>query len=135
LLPRALNIKLCCHLFRMIMKSGLLLGMNSINYKHLETRYSEKYQNYAWLCKWTQFWLSYNRLHELHRSPSIVRVVKPKKLQWAGHVTWSGRQEINTEFDGKTSWEMNTWKAIKMDVRETDRGDGSWIELTEDVIQ
>ena len=26
------------------------------------------------------------KLHSLYRSPNIVRVIKPKRLRWAGHV-------------------------------------------------
>ena len=31
-------------------------------------------------------------LHSLYRSPNIVRVIKSRRLRWAGHVARNGRE-------------------------------------------
>jgi len=28
------------------------------------------------------------KLHNLHASPNIIRVIKSKRMRWAGHVAW-----------------------------------------------
>jgi hypothetical protein len=41
-------------------------------------------------------------LHDLHRSPNIVRVIKSRRMRWSGHVARMGRGEVVQGFDGKT---------------------------------
>jgi hypothetical protein len=44
---------------------------------------------------------------DLCRLPSTVRIVKSRKLQWAGHVARIGRQGMHIEFWwflGKSTW-------------------------------
>jgi hypothetical protein len=31
-------------------------------------------------------------LHDLHSSPSIIRIMKARRVRWAGHVTRMGRR-------------------------------------------
>jgi hypothetical protein len=41
----------------------------------------------------------YNQeLHDLYSSPNIVRVIKSRKIRWAGHVAQMGRGEACTGF-------------------------------------
>jgi hypothetical protein len=35
-------------------------------------------------------------LNDLHCSPNIVRVIKSRKMRWAGHVACMGRREMCT---------------------------------------
>jgi hypothetical protein len=40
----------------------------------------------------------HDELHSLHSSPNIVRVIKSRRMRWAGHVTRMGRGEVFTGF-------------------------------------
>jgi hypothetical protein len=48
---------------------------------------------------WTK--LHNDELHGLYSSPNIVRVIKSRRMTWAGHVTRKGRGERFTVFIGK----------------------------------
>jgi hypothetical protein len=39
-----------------------------------------------------------DELHRLHSSPNIVRVIKSRRMRWAGHVARMGRGEMFTGF-------------------------------------
>jgi hypothetical protein len=39
-----------------------------------------------------------DELHDLYSSPNIVRVIKPRRMRWAGHVAPWGRGEVLTKF-------------------------------------
>jgi hypothetical protein len=41
-------------------------------------------------------------LYDLYSSPSIVRVIKTRRMRWAGHVPRMGREEVCTGFAGET---------------------------------
>jgi hypothetical protein len=41
-------------------------------------------------------------LHNLYCSPNIVRVIKSRRMRWAGHVARMGRERSVQGFDGKT---------------------------------
>ena len=38
--------------------------------------------------------LHYEELNDLYSSPSIVRVIKSRRMRWAGHVARMGRGEL-----------------------------------------
>ena len=74
-------------------------------------------------------------LNDLYSSPNIVRVIKSRRMRWAGYVA---RMEEGRDVhkvlvgkpDGKRplgrprrSWEDN----IKMDLQEVGRGGGDWM--------
>jgi hypothetical protein len=79
-------------------------------------------------------------LHGLYSSPSIVRVIKARKMRWAGHVTRMG--EVRGAYNilvgspegrrplgrPRRRWEDN----IKVDLREIGFGDVDWIHLVQD---
>jgi hypothetical protein len=79
-------------------------------------------------------------LHDLYSSPSTVRVIKARKMRWAGHVACMG--EVRGAYnilvgrpEGKRPlgrprhrWEDN----IKMDLREIEFGDVDWIRWAQD---
>jgi hypothetical protein len=39
-----------------------------------------------------------DELHDLYSSPNIVRVIKSRRMRWAGHVTRMGRGKVRTGF-------------------------------------
>jgi hypothetical protein len=45
---------------------------------------------------WRQF--HNDELHSLYSSPNIVRVIKSRRIRWAGHVARMGRGEVFTGF-------------------------------------
>jgi hypothetical protein len=74
-------------------------------------------------------------LHDLYSSPTIVRVIKSRRLRWAGIYRSWGRREACIGFwwgnlrEGPwRRWEDN----IKMDVQEVGFGGMDWIGLARD---
>jgi hypothetical protein len=79
-------------------------------------------------------------LHSLYSSLSIVRVIKARKVRWAGHVARMGdvrgaynilivRPERRRPLGRpRRRWKDNT----KMDLREIGFGDVDWIHLAQD---
>jgi hypothetical protein len=79
-------------------------------------------------------------LHGLYSSPSIVRVIKVRRMIWAGHTARIG--EVRGAYNilvgrpegrrplgrPKRRWEDN----IKMDLREIGFGDVNWIHWAQD---
>jgi hypothetical protein len=79
-------------------------------------------------------------LHGLYCSPSIVRVIKARRMRWAGQVTRRG--EVRGAYNilvgrpegrrplgrPRLRWEDN----IKMDLREIGFGDADWIHWAQD---
>jgi hypothetical protein len=78
-------------------------------------------------------------LNDLHSSPNIIRVIKPRRMRWAGHVAsigekrgayrilvgiLEGRRQLRRP---RRRWDNN----IKMDHQEVGWG-MDWIELTQD---
>ena len=78
-------------------------------------------------------------LHDLY-SPNIVRLIKSRRMRWAGHVArmgeWRGVYRVLVgEPEGKRplgrprrGWEDN----IKMDLQEVGSGGLEWIDLAQD---
>jgi hypothetical protein len=79
-------------------------------------------------------------LHGLYSSPSIVRVIKSRRMRWAGHLARMGkvrgaynilvgRPEGRRPLGrSRRRWEDN----IKIDLREIGFGDVDWIYLAQD---
>jgi hypothetical protein len=79
-------------------------------------------------------------LHGLYSSPSIIRVIKARRMRWEGHVAQMGevrgaynilvgRPEGRRPLERpRCRWEDN----IKMDLREIGFGDVDWINLVQD---
>jgi len=80
------------------------------------------------------------KLSDLYFLPNIVRVVKSRRMRWAGHVSRMGERRgvhrvLVGKPEGKTPlgrprrrWEDN----IKMDLQGVGGGCGDWMELAED---
>jgi hypothetical protein len=87
---------------------------------------------------WTK--LHNEELHGLYSSPSIVRVIKARRMRWVGHVACMG--EVVGAYnilvgrpEGRRSLgrPRRRWKDnIKMDLREMRFGDVDWVHLAQD---
>jgi hypothetical protein len=84
-----------------------------------------------------------DELHSLYSSPNIVRVIKSRRMRWAGRVARMGegkgvyrvlvgRPEIKRPL-GRTRrrWEDN----IKLDLREIGIDEANRIQLAQDMVQ
>jgi hypothetical protein len=85
-------------------------------------------------------WLHNEELHGLYSSPSIVRVIKARRMRWAGHVARMG--EVRSAYNilvgmsegrrplgrPRRRWEDN----IEMYLREIGFGDVDWIHWAQD---
>jgi hypothetical protein len=84
-----------------------------------------------------------DELHNLYSSPNIVRVIKSRKMRWAGHVARmeegrgvyrllvgrpEGRRPLGRP---RCRWKDN----IKMDLREIRIDGANWIQLAQDRVQ
>jgi hypothetical protein len=79
-------------------------------------------------------------LHDLYSSPTIVRVIQPRRMRWAGYVARMvegrgvyrvlvGKPEENRPMGKpRRKWDDN----IKMDLQEVGCGGMDWIELAQD---
>jgi len=88
--------------------------------------------------KWRR--LHNEELNALYSSPNIVRVIKSRRMRWAGHVARMGEERgVYRVLLGKTKgkrpmgrprlrWVVN----IRMDLQDVGRGYMDWIELTQD---
>jgi hypothetical protein len=84
-----------------------------------------------------------DELHSLYSSPNIVRVIKSRRMRWAGHVACMGEgRDVHRVFVGRPEgnrplerhrrrWEDN----IKMDFREIGIDGANWIRLALDRVQ
>jgi hypothetical protein len=84
--------------------------------------------------------LNNEELHGLYSSPSIIRVIKARRMRWAGHLERMGKVRgayniLVGRPEGRRPlgrprrrWEDN----IKMDIREIGFGDVDWINLAQD---
>jgi hypothetical protein len=84
-----------------------------------------------------------DELHSLYSSPNIVKVIKSRRMRWAGHVARMGEGKgvyrvLIGRPEGKRPlgrprrrWEDN----IKMDLTERGIDWSNWIQLAQDRIQ
>jgi hypothetical protein len=82
-------------------------------------------------------------LHNLHSSPNIIRMMKSRRMRWAGHVARIGEtrnayRRLVEKPEGKRPlgrprrrWVDN----IKMNLREVEWDGVDWIELAQDMDQ
>jgi hypothetical protein len=83
-----------------------------------------------------------DELHSLYSSPNIVKVIKLRRMRWAGHVERMGKERgvygvLVGRPEGKRQlrrprrrWEDN----IKMDLRETGIDGANWIRFAQDRV-
>jgi hypothetical protein len=84
-----------------------------------------------------------DELHSLYSSPNIVRVIRSRRVRWAGHVARMGeRRDVCRALVGRPEgkrplgrprrrWEDN----IKMDLTEIVIDGANWIQLAQDRVQ
>jgi hypothetical protein len=84
-----------------------------------------------------------DELHSLYSSPNIVRVIKSRRMRWAGHVARMGAGRsvygiLVGRPEGKRPlgrprrrWEDN----INMDLKEIGIDGANWIRLAQDRVQ
>jgi hypothetical protein len=71
------------------------------------------------------------KLNDLYSLPNIVRVVKSRRMRWAGHVARMGEERIvHRMLVGKPRRRLEY--NIKMDLQEIGGGCGYWMELAQD---
>jgi hypothetical protein len=80
-------------------------------------------------------------LNDLYSLPNILRVVKSRRMRWAGHVARMGEgRVVHRALVGKPErrrpwgrprrrWENN----IKLDLHEVGGGCGDWMELAQEL--
>ena len=79
-------------------------------------------------------------LNDLYSLPNIVRVVKSRRMSWAGHVARMVEDRgVHRVFVGKLEGKRPLGKPrrrseynIKMDLQEVGGGRGDWMELAQD---
>jgi hypothetical protein len=83
-----------------------------------------------------------DELHNLYSSPNIVRMIKSRRIRWAGHVArivegrgvyrvLVGRPEVKRPLGRFTrSWDDN----IMINLRETGIEEAKWIRLAQDRV-
>jgi hypothetical protein len=79
-------------------------------------------------------------LQDLYSSPNIVRVIKSRRISWAGHVARMGRREACVGFWWENMRERDHWGYtgvggeynIKMDLQVVGCGCMVWIELAQE---
>jgi hypothetical protein len=47
-------------------------------------------------------------LHNLYSPPSIIRMIKSRRMRWAGHVARMGKEECIQDIGEKTRWKETT---------------------------
>jgi hypothetical protein len=84
-----------------------------------------------------------DELHSLYSSPNIVRVIKSRRMKWAGHVARMGEgRDVYRVLVGmpeskrplgrpRRRWEDN----IKLDLTEIGIDEANWIQLAQDRVQ
>ena len=79
-------------------------------------------------------------LSDRYSLPNIVRVVKSRRIRWAGHVARTGQGRVvhrflvgNPERKGPLGRPRRRWEDnIKMDLQEVGGGCEDWMELAQD---
>ena len=79
-------------------------------------------------------------LSDLYSLPNIVRVVKSRRMRWAGHVVRLGeRRVVHRVLVGKHEGKRPLWRPrrrwkdnIKIDIQEVGGSCGDWMELAQD---
>jgi hypothetical protein len=78
-------------------------------------------------------------LHNLYSSPSIIRIIKSRRLRWAGHVARMGKKNVYRLLAGRSEGKsplgrpIRSWiDNIKTDPLEIGLNVVDWIDLAQD---
>jgi hypothetical protein len=77
-------------------------------------------------------------LHNLYSSPSIIRMIKSRRMSWAGHVARIGKMNAYRILAGTPERKRSLgrpkrrWVDIKIDLREIGWDGMDWIDLAQD---
>jgi hypothetical protein len=78
-------------------------------------------------------------LHDLYSSPSIIRIIKSRRMRWAGRVArkgekWNVYRVLVGKQDGKRplGTPRHVVDNIKMDLAEIELGELGWIGIAQD---
>ena len=82
-------------------------------------------------------------LNDLYPSPNIVRLIKSRRMRWAGHVArMEEGRGVHKVLVGKPEGKRplgkprRRWEeTIKIDLDEVGRAGGDWIELVQDRVR
>jgi hypothetical protein len=82
-------------------------------------------------------------LHNLYSSPSIIRMIKSRRIRWAGHVARMGEKRnayrilVGNPYRKRSLGRPRCRSVdnIKMDIREIEWDGMGWIELAQDMGQ
>jgi hypothetical protein len=88
--------------------------------------------------KWRK--LHNEKLHDLYSSPSIIRIIKARRMKWEGHIArmWKKRSTYNMlvrkpEGRRPLGRPRRRWlNNIKIDLVDVGWGDVDWIGLSQD---
>jgi hypothetical protein len=79
------------------------------------------------------------KLHNLYSSPSIIRIIKSRRMKWTGHVARMGEKRNAYRLVGKPEGKRPLGRPrrrrvdnIRMDLGEVVWGDVDWIGLAKD---
>jgi hypothetical protein len=87
---------------------------------------------------WTKL---YNEeLHNLYSSPNVIKMIKSRRMRWAGHVASTDRRKMHERFWWENQKERDQplgkvrcrWENIKMDFRKIGWGGMNCIHLAQD---
>jgi len=77
-------------------------------------------------------------LNDLQSSPYIVRVIKSRRMRWAGHVVCMGDREVYTGLRWRNLKERDHWEDLSVDGRiiskliKTSAGGVNWTDSDKD---
>jgi hypothetical protein len=52
----------------------------------------------------------HNELHKLYSSPSIIRIIKSRRMGWTGHVALMGRRVMHIGYWWESQKEADHWE-------------------------
>jgi hypothetical protein len=75
----------------------------------------------------------------LYSSPSIIRMIKSRRMRWAGHIAQTGTRNAYRILVGKSEGkrpvedqDIGVWIILKIDVTEIEWDGTDWIDLAQD---
>jgi hypothetical protein len=83
--------------------------------------------------------LDKKELHDLYSSPSIIRIIKSRRIRWEGHVARMGEKKVYRLLVGKPEGKRPIGRPrrrwvdnIRMNLGEVGWGDVDWVGLAKD---